>query len=148
MEVGIGEIDSFEDEYIVEDCELWVVGVAEEVLRRVSVGVGVDPAATRVMILLGSIRVSCLITNRALLFSKTSFTLGDPCILDGILTRRRGMTYALVEKKSVSKQKRRAWSCMSSRERAYRKIRAQPSSKNIKKGLSPGKGKTQNIMYI
>lgn len=79
MDVRIGEIESLEDGYIVEDCEVWAVGIAEEVLRRVSVGVGVDPAATRVMILLGSIKGSCLlITNRALLCSETSFTLGDP----------------------------------------------------------------------
>ena len=98
---------------------VWFVDVAERVSRGVVVGVGVGPPATRVMIL-GSIKDSrLLITNRGCCF-KTSFSLGDFWMLDGILTRRRGITDAPANEKSVNKQKRRVWGCMSSRKRACR----------------------------
>ena len=106
-----------EDE--VKVTEGGIVDGAERVSRGVVIGVGVGPPATRVMIL-GSIKdSSLLITNRGCCFNKTSFSLGDLWMLDGILTRRRGITDAPANKKSVNKQKRRAWSCMSNRERVY-----------------------------
>ena len=112
--VGAGEdVEVKDEEDVREDTEVGVVDMTERISRGVVVGVGVCPPATRVMILLGSIEDPCLlITNRGCSF-KTSLSLGDFWMLDGILTRRRGITDAPANEKSVNKQKKRAWGCMS-----------------------------------